>query len=108
MPSDLRPDQPPESGSVPALALSELAWWKAALSSGGPPPDLSQAPRADAAGLQFLASALRWEPGRLSVPDDASPVAELWRRLGLDDPSDATVERRDGRVTALRPLEVRQ
>jgi hypothetical protein len=108
MPSDLRPGQPPSPGPVPALVLSELAWWKSALSADGPPPDLSLVPRADAAGLQLLAAALRWVPGRLCVPDDASPVGELWRRLGLDEPADAAAERGDGGFVAFRSAEARQ
>jgi hypothetical protein len=102
MPVTRRSEQPQPPGPVPALVLSELGWWKAALAADGPPPDLALAPRADTAGLQFLASALRWAPGRLTAPLDDSPVGQLWRRLGLDDPADADPVVEDGRALAFR------
>ena len=56
------------------------------------------------AGAQLLASALLWAPGRLSLdPAGASPAADLWRRLGLDDPLGAVAVMDGPRLVALRP-----
>lgn len=104
MSPDSRPDAPP-TGPSPALTLAELPGWRDRLAGPDPMPDPGSAPFADAAGLQFLLSALRWAPGRISLdPADGSPAADLWRRLGLDDPADAEPVLEGGRVAALRPL----
>jgi hypothetical protein len=50
-----------------------------------------------------LVSALLWAPGRLSFDAAGdSPVAGLWRRLGLNDPAGAEPVLEGGRITALR------
>ena len=103
MSSDPRTDPSPPD-HVPPLTLAGLPGWTARLGQPDPLPDPSAAPEADAAGLQFLLSALLWAPGRLAVdPTDGSPVAALWRRLGLDDLADAEPVMDGGRITALRP-----
>lgn len=100
---DPRPDLTPTAGTVPALVLTELPWWRAALAADGPLPDPALAPRADVAGVQLLAAALRWHPGRLSLALGDSPAGDLWRRLGLDDPADAAPVLEAGALVALAP-----
>ncbi len=102
MSSDPRTGLPPDP--VPPLTLAGLPAWMARLGHPDPLPDPALAPEADAAGIQFLVSALLWAPGRLSLdPSGDSPAATLWRRLGLDEPVDAEPVTDGGRVVALRP-----
>ena len=105
MPADPRPDLAP-AGLTPALTLAGLPAWADRLAAPDPLPSPGGAPAADAAGMQFLASALLWAPGRLRLdPADGSPAALLWHRLGLDDPADAEVVRDGPEVAALRRRE---
>lgn len=92
------------SPPVPPLTAPEHGRWRDLLAVDGPALDADAAPACDAAGLQLLASALLWAPGRLSLdPGAASPAADLWRRLGLDDPLGAVPVMDGPRVVALRP-----
>lgn len=90
--------------SAPPLTAPAHGRWRDLLASDGPAPDPDDAPAADTAGVQLLASALLWAPGRVSLdPAGASPAADLWRRLGLDDPLGAVPVMEGGRLVALRP-----
>lgn len=97
-----------DAEAPPALVLSELPRWAEILAGDEPLPDLDRIERVDTAGLQLLASVMLWRPGRLRLDlSGSSPVARMWRRLGLDRPADAEAVEAEGALVALRRGEVR-